>query len=466
MNIEDQLVQLLSDLSLVITETSVILGALTILLVGIISKKSWLIKGTFLTTLIIALFVIQSESGQGLILHKSLTLNRWNYDFDRLFIITSGLVILFPRKAHVTEFYFLILSLLVGCLFMVKANSLLLVYLSIELVSYISYTLTALALKKDSNEASIKYLLFGSISSAFLLIGLGLIYGATGAFYLSDFNNLLFDSLLSQVGLLFALLGVFFKASIFPFHIWTPAAYQTAPVDAVAIFSILPKLAGLMLMTNFFVAFELVETFWITKLILLLGMATMVVGTFGALGQKNTRRMIAFGSIAHSGFLFAFVVGPAANDLLFFYAVIYAIMSIGCFYLIHHFESNTIFNNSEYGELDGQAILLVTFSLILISLTGIPPLAGFTAKFFLFSYLWDWFQAIKSPFILAYLLISVFTTVVALFYYLRIPYFYFIKEDKVKKEAKSIEITALTKIIATLFGLTLLLLFFVPKLVV
>ena len=200
---------------------------------------------------------------------------------------------------------------------------------------------------------------------------------------------------------------------------------------------------------------------------MLMGMITVITGTFGALKQTNTRRMIAFGSIGHSGLLLVFVTSDQLPmDAFWFYAVIYAITNTGAFYIIRCFEAESIERNSQYAFINDQALVIVSFTCILLSFVGIPPLSGFTAKFFLFAYLWDWYQFSQSDWVLSYLLIAVFATVAALFYYLRVPYFYFLRSSAAKEEVKPIEITLPAKIIATLFGVILLLLFFVPHLIV
>ncbi|MBC6400199.1 MAG: NADH-quinone oxidoreductase subunit N [Ekhidna sp.] len=467
MNLKDQLVQILSDLSSVAQESSLILGALILLVTGLIFTNEALLKCIFILSLGIASYYSLKVSSFGFILSNSLEISHLNSKFSQLLIGSTVLLVLFQRKKQITEFYFLILSLLVGSLFMIKANSLLMVYLSVELVSYASYILSGFSFTKRGNESAIKYLLFGGVSSAILLIGLGLVYGSTGSFYLSILDASLFNSALSQTGLLFVIFGIFFKASIFPFHIWTPAVYQSAPVDAVAIFSVVPKLSGLILLHNFLSHIQLSTDHWIVEVIILMGMMTVITGTLGAIKQSDTRRMIAFGSIGHSGFLFVFVISnQLLMDAFWFYSLTYAIMSMGAFYIIHCFEANSIERNSQYAFINNQVLMLVSFTFILISLVGIPPLSGFTAKFFLFSYLWDWYQSSQSHLVLSYLLISVFATVAALFYYLRIPYFYFLQSNIMKKEVKSTEIALSAKIIATLFGVILLLLFFVPQLVV
>ncbi|MDE0471569.1 MAG: NADH-quinone oxidoreductase subunit N [Ekhidna sp.] len=463
----DQLVQILSELSLTAQESSLILGALILLFTSLISANEVLLKCIFIFFLSIASYYSLQVSSFGFILSNSLLISHLNDKFSLLLIGSTALVVLFRRKKQVTEFYFLTLSLLVGGLFMTKANSLLVVYLAVELVSYSSYTLSGFSFTKKGNEAAIKYLLFGAVTSAILLVGLGLVYGATGSLYLSSLNAFLFNSALLQTGLLFVIFGIFFKASIFPFHIWTPAVYQSAPVDAVAIFSIVPKLSGLILLHNLLSQIRFSTSHWVVEMVMLMGMITVIAGTLGALRQTNARRMIAFGSIGHTGFLFVFAIGNQLSmDAFWFYALVYAIMNIAVFYIIHCFETHSIEQNNQYALINNQTLMLVSFTFVLISLVGIPPLSGFTAKFFLFSYLWNWYQSSQSNWILAYLLITVFATVAALFYYLRIPYFYFFHSSMEKREAKSIKITLSVKIVTILLTFILLLLFFVPQLVI
>lgn len=467
MMLKDQLAQIIKDLSLVSVESSLIVGACLLLVVGLFSKHQALLKLIFLSVLLVAFYFSSQHRELGTALSDSIILTELGTVFHPLLILIAATVVIFPRREHVPEFYFMILSLLVGSLFMIKANSLLIVYLAVELVSYVSYALTAFSFNKKGSESAIKYLLFGAFSSAILLIGIGLTYGFGGSLYISDYSLEFFKLEPAQIGLLFMFFGVFFKASIFPFHIWTPAVYQSAPVDSVAVFSVIPKLSGFVLLYQLLSNSNLSEAHWIIELVILLGIVTVLVGTFGAIMQSNTRRMIAFGSIAHSGFLLAFLIPDQLEiEAFYFYGAVYAIMNVGAFYLVDLYERNGIFMNTDYSSLKGQSLVIVAFTLILISLVGIPPLSGFTAKFFLFTNMWQWYQDSQSTLVLTWLLVAVFATLIALFYYLRIPYFYFLKNSTTKMEGKSIEIGLSSKIIATLFGVTLLLLFFVPKLVV
>ena len=348
---------------------------------------------------------------------------------------------------------------------MMKANSILLIYLSIELVSFVSYILTGLSFNKKGNEAAIKYLLYGTLSSSILLFGLALTYGETGSFALSEWDGSYFNSLVSQVGLFLIVLGLFFKISVFPMHTWVPATYESAPADAVAVISIIPKLAGIVLLQRLISHSEIGLSSWVYQLILLLGVGTVLVGTLGALNQNNCRRMISFGAVAHSGFLlpFAFLTSSTSADAFWWYAVVYSLMNVGVFYLIDQFERKGVMNNSHYSLGKNEVVIGVTFTVMLISLVGLPPFAGFTAKLFLFTALWESYLLSDNSLILIYMVISVAATVAALFFYLRIPYHLFLSKEE---PTTSIEFSISTKFIATIFAIAMLLLFFVPKLVV
>jgi len=466
MNLQDQLNGILQDLSKADVETTLILGAVLLLIAGLITQKTAVLKVVFFSVILFAFSFSIDQGEEGTLLSESLIANRTLVSFTSLFVLLTSLVLLFPRKKHVVEFYFFVLALLIGSVFMIKANSILVVYLSIELVSFTSYILTSFAFKRQSHEAAIKYLLFGAISSAVMLVGLGLVYGTTGTFLISDWGVGQFDSILPQLGVLFFIFGTLFKSSIFPFHIWTPATYQSAPIDAVALFSVIPKLAGLILLNRVVIQLGFNYDDWLMGVLLVLGMSTIVVGTLGALSQSNTRRLISFGSVAHSGFLMILVLDPQGNpDVFWFYGVIYAVMNFGAFYLVDAFEAQSIYLNREYEGARPNVWVGGVFIIILVSLVGLPPMGGFSAKLLLFSSMWNMYLQSNTLLILIYFLLAVFATVASLFFYLRIPYFQFV-HPKVKNERPSIEFSLSMKIIATIFAVMLLLSFFAPKLLV
>ncbi|WP_425391866.1 NADH-quinone oxidoreductase subunit N [Ekhidna sp.] len=465
MNLNDQLTGILNDLQGVWVESTLILGAILILILGLIKENNWVLKGCFLVVILLAFYLNLSSNLDGFILEESLQLTRLSRSFTAIFILVAFLLLIFNRSSrHLSEFYFFILAMLVGSTFMMKANSLLIIYLSIELASLASYVLTNFTFKKRGFEAGIKYLLFGAISSAVMLFGLGLIYGTTGTFFISEWGTQTFDSLLSQVGFIFLLFGIFFKISLAPSHIWVPATYQAAPPDATAFMSIVPKLAGLVLLMRIFDTNSFSENHWVIQLVMVLGMITLIIGTLGALLQQNARRMISFGAIAHSGFLlpFALMGNDFTQEAFWYYAVVYAIMNLAAFYLLDIYERQEVNTVSDYANTNKSVWLGASFTLILISLIGIPPVAGFTAKFFLFTNLWENYQLAENSIYLWYLIVAVLATVGSLFFYLQIPKQIFLSQPE---DLKSFNFKNSTKILATLFCIVLLLLFFVPQLV-
>lgn len=465
MNLTDQLNGILTDIHGVWTESALILGSILLLLFGLVRSNELVIKVVFGLVAIAALWSNTSNSLNGLVMMDSLIITQNTVNFGSLFILVGLLILIIKRKEHVPEFYFFILAMLVGSLFIMKANSLLMIYLSIELVSFTSYILTNFSFKKQGFEAGIKYLLFGAISSAVMLFGLGLIYGSTGAFSISVIGSLPSMELIAEGGMMMLIVGIFFKISIVPAHAWVPATYQSAPADATAFMSIVPKLAGLVLLQRILSMNSFSPAHWIMETTMVLGIATIIIGTLGAFKQTNARRMISFGAIAHSGFLlpFALIDTTTANESFWWYSVVYALMNVGVFYLLHQYEEQKIEAIADYSKSSKSIWLGVSFTALLISLVGLPPFAGFTAKLFLFSTLWEYYLSIQSNTMLWYLIIAVLATLGSLFYYLQIPKNIFLSKEV---NIQSINFNLSAKIIATLFSIALLLLFFVPKLVI
>lgn len=462
MNLQDQLSEIIANLGLLRVESTLILGAIILLIAGLVKKTNWLVKSIYTATILLAFYFNWQGFAMGKILSDSISLTRVAHNFTSILLLSSLLILLYKRSVeHATEFYFFILSILVGSILMMKANSFLVTFLAVELTSFSAYILTNFSFKKSSFEAGIKYLLFGAISTAIMLFGFGIIFGTTGTFFISEWSTLGGAELSFNLGLLFVIFGLLFKASVVPFHIWVPAAYQSAPNDATAVLSIVPKLAALVLLHRIFQT-GVIDN-WIAQLCLILGLLTIVLGTFSALRQKNARRMISLGAIAHSGFLLplALVSSETASQAFWWYAVVYAIMNVAIFYLIDEYEKNEVFELADYdglGNANPQVGVVIT--IVLISLIGLPPLAGFTAKFFMFGTLWESYSLNGETLTMIYLVVAVFATVISLFFYLRIPYRMFL----VKTETpRSIEFPFSTKIVATLFSIALILLFFAPQ---
>lgn len=346
------------------------------------------------------------------------------------------------------EFYLVLYGLLLGTSLMVMSANLLMLYLSIEIVSICSYILTNFNFDKKSAEAGIKYLLFGGVASGLMLYGISLIYGFSGTLFLEDPALVHHLSQIPSFALIPALLliaaGLLFKVSAVPFHIWAPDVYEGAPTPVVALFSVVPKIAGIAVLlrfTGFFDALKtqmlLLDWQWIGSIIAII---TIVVGNFAALSQPNAKRMMAYSSIAHSGFLLVGVIAYSefGTDSVLFYAAIYLLMNFAAFLLIKMISRKTGYEYiKDYKGLGAKFPLLAVLMLIvMISLTGLPPTAGFTAKLFIFSALWQTYQSSGSTIMMLLLLIGLFNTVVSLFYYLKIPYYMFFKQ----KEGEALEL--------------------------
>lgn len=466
MSLAEHLSGIVNDLQGVWTESTLVIGAIVLLLVGLIKSNEVVVKGVFGIVVILAVWLNMNNPTMGTILMGSVHISQLTIEFGSLFIVVAAFLLVFNRdKKHASEFYFFILAMLIGSLFMMKANSFLIIFLSIELASFSSYILTNFIFKKKAFEASIKYLLVGAISSAIMLFGIGLLYGAEGIFSITELSALASLDLLSQVGLFMICVGIFFKISIAPVHLWVPATYQSAPTDATAFMSIVPKLAGLVLLKRALISEVIPMDHWLYKTVLLLGILTVLIGTLGAFRQTNARRMVSFGAIAHSGFLLPFVLidSQTSTEAFWWYSVAYTIMNIAVFYLLDQYERKGVYSLSDYGNTSGSTWVGACFTLVLVSLIGLPPLAGFLAKLFLFSTLWESYLVVNSAGILWYLIIAILATVGSLFYYLQIPKHIFLVKGATNQ---SINFSLLTKIIATLFSIGLLLLFFAPKLVI
>jgi NADH-quinone oxidoreductase subunit N len=462
--LKGKLEQIIDQLAALQMEMALISGALLLLLIGLITKKNTLVRAVFCLILLLGFYLNPLFTGEETILSNTLAVGRMESLIKGFLIVfTIGIVFFANAKRQTSEFYFLILSIVIGSVFMVSANHLLVVYIAIELTSFTSYIISNFNFQKRSFEAGLKYLLFGGVSSAIMLYGISILYGMSGSLFLDQMNFAQNGAFIS-IGIVALLGGLFFKLSLFPFHIWTPAVYEEAPTDAVAVLSIVPKIAGFVLLHRILQAFDLSLFTWIVPLVAVFGMITIVVGTLGALGQKNIKRLMAYGAIAHSGLILSSLLlqGDAGSSAFVWYVFIYAIMNLALFYIVSVFEEQGITTIEDFKGLGKkQPFFGVLILLLMISLVGLPPMAGFTAKFYLFTALWLDYQVFSDPYILAYLVLGVLSVVFALFYYLNIPYYYFIHSSD---SENNLTIEFLPKLIATILVAALFWFFLNPQL--
>ncbi len=335
-------------------------------------------------------------------------------------------------RQQILKFEYAVLVLLstVGMMMMVSANDLISLYIGLELQSLALYVVAAFRREHvRSSEAGLKYFVLGALSSGMLLYGASLIYGFSGSTSFPVIASVAKASNIGVIiGLVFLLVGLAFKVSAVPFHMWTPDVYEGAPTPVTAFFAAAPKVAAMALLVRVVtVAFPGVSPQW-QQIIVFVAIASMLLGSFAAIGQTNIKRLMAYSSIGHVGFA---LVGLASNSTegvqgVLIYMSIYLVMTLGTFacILAMRRKDEAI---EEIEELSGlaQTNLPMAFALamLMFSLAGIPPLAGFWGKFYVIA------AAVKAD-LLALAVIAVLASVVAAFYYIRIVLVMFVKEPK------------------------------------
>ncbi len=358
-----------------------------------------------------------------------------------LLVISAAIAVLFIQISASSawlrergETYMLLFAIVMGCFFLVASINLFMVFLSLELISVPSYLLVASRLDKKSTEAGIKYLLYGAYASGVMLFGISLMYGLTAGMDLfSDRWILVFTmvpvfSKWIVLGLVLA--ALFFKTSLFPFHPWTPDTYQGAGWGVINILSTIPKIAAFIFLLRLSTLFEGMQSYTIL-LASIVGLS-LLVGNFSALMQDNTRRLMAYSSIAQGGFIGMALLGGGdlSQQALFFYLIIYLFSVPVALFILDYFEirstGDSVNNFNGFGKKEPLMSLIFVF--VMATLIGLPPTAGFFAKLFVFTSVWQQYEIIHSPLLLGLIGIALVGTVASVFYYMKVPYFLFFKE--------------------------------------
>ena len=321
---------------------------------------------------------------------------------------------------RIFEYSILVLLSSLGMMVLISAGDLIMLYLGLELMSLALYVVAAS--NRDnakSTEAGLKYFVLGALSSGMLLYGASLIYGFTGTVSFAGIAAAVTTGSVGIVfGLVFLLAGLCFKVSVVPFHMWTPDVYEGAPTPVTAFFASAPKVAALAVFTRVaLTAFPGIVSQW-QQIVVFVSIASMALGSFAAIGQKNIKRLMAYSSIGHMGFA---LVGLASGTVegaqgVLVYAAIYVAMTLGTFSVVLTMKRNgqAMEQISDFSGLSRtNPLLAFFFAMLLFSLAGIPPLAGFFAKFYVFV------AAIKAG-LFTLSVIGVLTSVVGAFYYLSI----------------------------------------------
>jgi NADH-quinone oxidoreductase subunit N len=369
--------------------------------------------------------------------------------FKLLIDVLSVLLLIFFAwgkylKAHkkgLSDLYAIAVASILGLHLMVMAINLLSIYLAIEFVSLASYLMVAYKADQGTSAgAGLKYVLFGAASSAVMLYGISLLYAFSGSMDLADpafIGNLAkVNSLSVSFALVLVFAGLGFKLSFVPMHFWVPDVYQGAATPITAWLSTLPKIAAFALLVNFIAPFISAGTplsFDIRLLLSVIGLLTMIIGNFAAVMQQNVKRMLAYSSIGHTGFALMGIVTFSSQGIsaLIFYLAVYAAANIAALILAAYFANVTAAEHME--DYKGMGFKLpaasVCFVIVLISLTGLPVTAGFMGKVLIFQAVYTVYQQGHNVWLLTLMAIGALTTVVSLFYYIKIPLYLFLRKS-------------------------------------
>ena len=422
--------ELSSSLSLLTPELILAAGAMVLLMIGVYSsERSYGVVNALAVLLLVAAggwMLLWSADGQAF--GGAFVSDPFARFMKVLTLVGSALTLVmstgFAREHKFDKFEYPVLVLLatLGMLLMISANDLIALYLGLELQSLALYVVAAI--NRDnlrSTEAGLKYFVLGALSSGMLLYGVSLVYGYTGNTGFEQIAAVLTggERQLGLVfGLVFVLAGLSFKISAVPFHMWTPDVYEGAPTPVTAFFAAAPKMAAMALTVRVVMgAFEPIAADW-QQIVVFVSIASMALGAFAAIGQTNIKRLMAYSSIGHVGFA---LVGLASNSQagvrgVAIYMLIYLAMTLGTFAFILAMRRKEG-NVEEIGDLAGLSstnpVMATILTILMFSLAGIPPLAGFWAK-------WYVFLAAINAGLYALAVIGVLASVVGAYYYLRI----------------------------------------------
>jgi NADH-quinone oxidoreductase subunit N len=430
------------NLSFIIPEIFISLSVMFLLILGVFKKNSFeLIHNLSIIVLLITGVIVFNETLdiEKILLFNGSVVIDYLSSFMKIITLLAAFIVLAISKNYLDnfkiskiEYPILILSSVLGMMIMISSNDLIVFYMGLELQSLALYVLATFNRNNlKSSEAGLKYFVLSALSSGLLLYGCSLIYGFSGS------TN--FEIIASQLdsneyaltfGIVFILVGLAFKISAVPFHMWAPDVYEGSPTTVTLFFTMVPKIAALTVFIRFlYVPFlELIDQ-W-QMILVFLSIASMLFGAIAAIGQKNIKRLIAYSSIGHIGYALA-GVASASNDGIqssVIYLTIYIVMNLGLFSCLLMLRRNDNYYES-IDDLSGLSknhpILSFSLLVILFSLAGIPPLAGFFAKFYIFKAVIE-----QSMYFLA--IVGLLSTVIAAFYYLRIIKIIYFDPEKEK----------------------------------
>ena len=419
---------MINSLNVLLPEIFLTLSIFAVLMLGVFIKKSFnlIFNLSSLVLLITGLIIFNSSFTQEKIFLDSFVKDRFSSFFkililiSRLFVLNSSKGFIIDNKINKFEYPIIILISILGMFFMISSNDLILFYLGLELQSLALYILASI--DRDnlrSSESGIKYFVLSALSSGLLLYGCSLLYGFTGSTNFELINEQLTKENTGAIfAMVFILVGLAFKVSAVPFHMWTPDVYEGAPTSITSFFAVVPKVAGLALLIKFMlIPFSNILMEW-QMIMIFISIGSMILGAVAAIVQTNLKRLLAYSSIGHIGYALAGVATGSESGYVssIVYISIYVVMNIGAFSCLYLMRKDGEYKEN-ISDLSGiskkHPALALAFLVILFSLAGIPPLGGFFAKFFVFT-------AVIEHKMYTLAIIGLLTTVISAFYYLRI----------------------------------------------
>ena len=412
----------------ILPEIFLSLSIMFLLMLGVFIKKSFnLVYLLTILSLIFAIALILNQPDEIIkIFNDSYIIDRLSI-FMKVLTLSFCLFVLLSSKDYVKsnsidkiEYPIIILSSTLGMVLMISSYDLMIFYLGLELQSLSLYILASFKRNNErSTEAGLKYFVLSALASGLLLYGCSLIYGFTGSTNFEIIStNLNEENTGAVFGIVFIIVGLAFKVSAVPFHMWTPDVYEGSPTSVTSFFALVPKIAAISVFIRFmYVPFINVIDQWQT-IIIFLSIASMILGAVAAIGQNNIKRLMAYSTIGHMGYALAGLATGTNQGIqsTIVYLTIYLVMNLGAFGCIFMMKRENIFYE-DISDLSGLSknhpMLAFGFLIVLFSLAGIPPLAGFFAKFYIF-------MAVIEIKMYSLAIIGLVTTVVSSFYYLRI----------------------------------------------
>ena len=418
----------MENINFFLPEIFLTVSILATLMIGVFFKNSYILVTSIVYGIIISLILIilNSFDDSFKLFSNSFTSNSFTNFFKILILIGTFFILIITQnfiketKINYFEYSLILLLSVLGMFIMISANDLILFYLGLELQSLSLYILASL--NRDnlkSNESGLKYFILSSLASGLLLYGCSILYGFSGS---TNFEIISLNTNTENIGTVFAmvfiLVGLAFKVSAVPFHMWTPDVYEGAPSSVTSFFAVVPKIAGIAVFIRFMqIPFSEIVDQW-QPILIFISLSSMILGAVAAIGQTNIKRLIAYSSIGHIGFALA---GISTGTTLGYsssitYISIYVIMNLGMFACIFSMKKEGRYceNLNDLSGISKQhPILSIALLVILFSLAGIPPLAGFFAKFYIFI-------AVIENKMYTLAIIGLLSTVISAYYYLRI----------------------------------------------